>query len=104
MACRRLSSSPICRQTASMPGTPIRLRTVAPGSHVVSAKRNGMQVRRSSTRSQRGMGMPARSPIQPATKGLLRHDPRGLVTIYLEYERLFGPRKLDTVDVTYAAM
>jgi hypothetical protein len=54
-----------------MPGAPIRLRTVTPESHVVSAKRNGIQVRLSSTRSQRGIGRPARSPIQPATRASL---------------------------------
>jgi hypothetical protein len=37
-------------------------------------------------------------------QSLLRHDPRGIVGIDLEYERLFVPRKVDTVDIACTAM
>ena len=50
MACRRLSSAPYLQ----IGGVTIRLLTVTPGSHVVSAKRNGMQVRRSSRIRRQG--------------------------------------------------
>jgi hypothetical protein len=81
----------------------MRLRTVMPESYVVSAKRLGMRVRRSSTRSHCGTGRPARSPIQPATKASFAKI-HVFVSIDLEDERVLGPRDVDAVDVACAAM